>query len=93
MLTEYRLWCTIILTKQLTRENNMNNTKDIKAHYERIMQKELENVLKQIKKEGFSEDTYTSLRLLERKIAEMNAADHFYGAWHEDNNQRFKKRA
>lgn len=62
----------------------MNNTKEIKAHFERSIVAELEAALNKIKSEGFTDSTYTTLRLLEQDIKQLNAAEHFYGAWHSD---------
>ena len=62
----------------------MNDTKQIKEHYERTLLKELEEVVAQIKTEGFTSSTYTSMRLLQDKLAQANTAESFFGAWHEE---------
>ncbi len=62
----------------------MNNTKDVKAFYERTVTKSLEAVLKRVQTEGFTSEVYTSLRFLQRDLEALNNAEHFFNAWHEE---------
>ncbi len=50
----------------------MNNTKDVKAFYERTVTKSLEAVLKRVQTEGFTNEVYTSLRFLQRDLEALN---------------------
>ena len=69
----------------------MNNTKEIKAFYESIILDRMADVMSRIKTEGFTDDTYTSLRMLERDLNALNNAEHFFNAWNAEGHN-YKKR-
>ena len=62
----------------------MENTKQVKKHYESILLERIERAVRKIKKEGFTEETYAHLRMLEDDIKQANAAYHFFEAWHDE---------
>lgn len=53
----------------------MEKIKEFKAQFERMVKEEITEVLKKIETEGFTEDTYTKLRLLKYDIEKLNAID------------------
>ena len=61
----------------------MNNTKEVKRFFESVITERLEKAIEAIKTEGFTQNTYTELRGLENDLAHMNAAEHFFNAWHD----------
>ena len=62
----------------------MNNTKDIKDYFEKGLEEKLLGALNCIKEKGFTKDTYTTLRMLENDIKNINATKTFFDAWYEE---------
>lgn len=62
----------------------MENTKNIRAFYEKVMPRKIESTLDFIKANGFNSEAYTMLRLLQDDLQNMNAVDHLYGAFHSE---------
>jgi len=62
----------------------MNDTKEIKEYLERKIIDTLKESLNEIKSEGFTRDTYTTLRMLQDDLSELNAVNHFFNSWHQD---------
>lgn len=66
----------------------MNTTKEVKAYYEKVIVDRIAQALQVIENEGFSDHAYTTLRMLQGDLAEMNAVEHFFNAWHEEGSMR-----
>jgi hypothetical protein len=71
----------------------MQNTKEIKSFYQKQITANLTKTIKQIETEGFTRNTFTTLRFLQDDLQSLNAVEGFFNAWHPEGNQNNKRGA
>lgn len=65
----------------------MENTKEILEWQKNRAQSEILKLAEKVKAEGMSKDVIFQCYMIRDVIEELNAADHFFNAWHPEGEQ------